>query len=248
MARRLLLISAGLLATLVIGVGTAVVLLRSDEEPAPAKLTPLTGVVVPGTETALQVAAGKHIALRDRPGGRIVRRLGDKTEFGSPQYLSPTGEKRGAWLAVRHPSLRENVGWMHAANRSVRWHPRTVRLDVNLARRELLVFVGNGAVDQRFEIAIGAPETPTPPGEYYVTDKLRGADFGEFYGCCILALSGRQPNLPQGWSGGDRLAIHGSPTPTWGQNVSNGCLHARTEDLRYLMKTVPLGTVVTVRA
>ena len=85
-------------------------------------------------------------------------------------------------------------------------------------------------------------------GRFYVTDKLPGADFGSYYGCCILALSGRQPNLPQGWSGGDRLAIHGSPTPTWGHAVSNGCLHAAEPDLRYLMKTVPLGTAVRIHA
>jgi lipoprotein-anchoring transpeptidase ErfK/SrfK len=54
--------------------------------------------------------------------------------------------------------------------------------------------------------------------------------------------------LPQGWSGGDRLAIHGSPTPTWGKNVSNGCLHANEADLRYLMKIVHLGAPVSVRA
>ena len=75
-----------------------------------------------------------------------------------------------------------------------------------------------------------------------------GVEFGSYYGCCILALSGRQPNLPQGWSGGDRLAIHGSPTPTWGHAVSNGCLHAAEPDLRYLMKTVPLGTAVRIHA
>jgi lipoprotein-anchoring transpeptidase ErfK/SrfK len=97
-------------------------------------------------------------------------------------------------------------------------------------------------------IAIGAPHTPTPTGRFYVTDKLRGSDFGPYYGCCILALSGRQPNLPRGWSGGDRLAIHGSTTPTWGEAVSNGCLHAPEADLRYLMKTVPLGTTVRVHA
>ena len=97
-------------------------------------------------------------------------------------------------------------------------------------------------------VAIGASDTPTPLGEFYVTDKLPGADFGSYYGCCILALSGRQPNLPQGWSGGDRLAIHGSPTPTWGHAVSNGCFHASEADLRYLMKTVPLGTSVEIHA
>lgn len=31
------------------------------------------------------------------------------------------------------------------------------------------------------------------------------------YGCCVLALTGRQPNVPQGWKGGNRLAIHGTP-------------------------------------
>jgi lipoprotein-anchoring transpeptidase ErfK/SrfK len=101
---------------------------------------------------------------------------------------------------------------------------------------------------RRISVAIGAAETPTPPGDFYVTDKLEGGDFGPYYGCCILALSGRQPNLPRGWSGGDRLAIHGSLTPTWGNAVSNGCLHAAETDLRFLMRWVPLGTYVRVHA
>jgi lipoprotein-anchoring transpeptidase ErfK/SrfK len=97
-------------------------------------------------------------------------------------------------------------------------------------------------------VGSGAPDTSTPTGDFYVTDKLPGPDFGPSYGCCILALSGRQPNLPEGWSGGDRLAIHGSPTPTWGQAVSNGCLHADEDDLRELMRIVPLGTSVKIHA
>ena len=103
-------------------------------------------------------------------------------------------------------------------------------------------------VERRISVAVGAPASPTPVGRCYVTDKLRGADFGTYYGCCILALSGRQPHLPEGWSGGDRLAIHGSPTPTWGHAVSNGCLHAAEPDLRYLMRTVALGTAVRIHA
>jgi lipoprotein-anchoring transpeptidase ErfK/SrfK len=124
---------------------------------------------------------------------------------------------------------------------------RPVELDVDLSKRELIVRDARG-LERRISVAVGAPTTPTPVGRFYVTDKLRGADFGTYYGCCILALSGRQPNLPEGWSGGDRLAIHGSPTPTWGLAVSNGCLHASEPDLRYLMKTVPLGTAVRIHA
>jgi L,D-transpeptidase catalytic domain len=194
------------------------------------------------------VAAGIRAVLRDRPGGEIVGRIDDTTEFGSPEILSATGRQRGAWAAVRHTSLGNGrQAWVNSDNTPLIWRRLQVRLEVDLSRRELVVEPKVGP-PRRIVVAIGAPETPTPPGEYYVTDKLRGADFGAFYGCCILALSGRQPNLPRGWSGGDRLAIHGSPTPTWGQAVSNGCFHASREDLTYLMRAVPLGTAVSVHA
>jgi lipoprotein-anchoring transpeptidase ErfK/SrfK len=152
---------------------------------------------------------------------------------------------KGPWLAVRSTALgNTRLGWVRA--RRVRLLNRTLRLEVDLSRRELIVH--DVGILRRIRVAVGAPDTPTPPGTFYVTDKLAGADFGSYYGCCILALSGHQPNLPQGWSGGDRLAIHGSPTPTWGLAVSNGCLHADEADLQYLMRTVPLGTAVRIHA
>jgi hypothetical protein len=239
-----LAIVAGCLAAL--GVG-AFVLLEDDQEPPPVR--PPTRVATPPyvRDLTLEVPPNRRVALRARPGGRVIARVGDRTEFGSPEMLSPTGRRIGWWTAVRHTSLgNDAVAWVH--RRPLVHRRRWVSLDIDLSRRELVVTREREGVLRRISVAIGAPDTPTPPGEYYVTDKLRGADFGSFYGCCILALSGSQPNLPRGWSGGDRLAIHGSPTPTWGQNVSNGCLHARRADLRYLMKVVPLGTLVTIRA
>ena len=77
-----------------------------------------------------------------------------------------------------------------------------------------------------------------------MTDKLNGAAYSASYGCCILALSATQQSLPAGWSGGNRIAIHGGPT---GGAVSAGCIHAADADLRYLMRLVPLGTPVLVR-
>jgi len=197
------------------------------------------------SDLAARVPSGNRIALRARPGGRILTRVQATTEFGSPQTLA-VAFRKGRWLAVRSPALgNRQVGWVDARTVALRLLRRPVSLEVDLSRRELLVH-GPRRVVRRISVAIGAPDTPTPPGEFYVTDKLDGAEFGSYYGCCILALSGRQPNLPRGWSGGDRLAIHGSSTATWGQAVSNGCLHADEPDLRYLMKMVPLGTAVTV--
>ena len=248
MGRRIALVAGGLLVAGAIG-AAAVLVLRGPEasEPRPPKAAPVPRkpTVEPVRELAARIPPGNQVALRARPGGRILARVGARTEFGSPQTLA-VAFRKGDWLAVRSPALgNKQLGWVRAA--PLRLLQRPVELEVDLSRRELSVRDEHG-VERRISVAIGAPDTPTPPGEYYVTDKLPGADFGSYYGCCILALSGRQPNLPQGWSGGDRLAIHGSPTPTWGHAVSNGCFHASETNLRYLMKTFPLGMSVEIHA
>jgi lipoprotein-anchoring transpeptidase ErfK/SrfK len=243
--RRVLL---GLGCLLIAGaIGFAFVARRgNDEQVTVARLTPPHAPVLERVEDlAARVPAGRSLELRARPDGRVLATVPAHTEFGSPQTLA-VAFRKGDWIAVRSPALgNRRVGWVRT--RPLHLVRRPVRLQVDLSRRVLLVREGS-MVLRTISVAIGAPDTPTPTGRFYVTDKLSGADFGAYYGCCILALSGRQPNLPEGWSGGDRLAIHGSPTPTWGEAVSNGCLHAPEADLRYLMKTVPLGTTVRVHA
>jgi hypothetical protein len=250
--RGVALVAGALLVAGAIGAGAVLVLRDGSEttEPRPPSTAPVPPEPRKPTvervhELAARVPRGNRVTLRARPGGRILARVGGRTEFGSPQTLA-VAFRKGDWLAVRSPELgNDQLGWVRAT--PLRLLRRPVELEVDLSRRELLVLEKRG-VERRISVAIGAADTPTPPGEFFVTDKLPGADFGAYYGCCILALSGRQPNLPQGWSGGDRLAIHGSPTPTWGHAVSNGCFHASEADLRYLMKAVPLGTMVEIHA
>jgi lipoprotein-anchoring transpeptidase ErfK/SrfK len=115
-------------------------------------------------------------------------------------------------------------------------------VDVDLSARLLRVW-RNGAVMRRIEVAIGAEDSATPIGRFAVTDELTGFNPAA-YGCCILALSGHQTNLPRGWTGGDRLAIHGGGGI--GSAVSSGCLHAGEGDLRWLLRSLPLGTQVLI--
>ena len=99
----------------------------------------------------------------------------------------------------------------------------------------------------RFVVTVGGPGTETPPGRYGVTD---GVSFDEspFYGCCALALSGHQSHeLPAGWIGGNRLAIHGTPG-TVGNAESLGCIRATDETMRFLFARVPLGAPVFITA
>ncbi|MEA2392051.1 MAG: hypothetical protein QOK31_2160 [Solirubrobacteraceae bacterium] len=135
------------------------------------------------------------------------------------------------------------LGWV--ADERVRLFSVGYEIRVRISRREAVVLRGHRALF-RFTVAVGRAATPTPLGRFAVTDKLRIRGTAS-YGCCALPISGRQPNLPQGWGGGDRLAIHGTSDPaSIGGAVSMGCLRASDQALRRLLVTVPLGTPVIV--
>jgi lipoprotein-anchoring transpeptidase ErfK/SrfK len=180
------------------------------------------------------------------PNGAVVTRLSTRTEFGSPQTLGVV-RHRGRWLAVVSTARpNSKLGWVRA--RAVRLTRTQVSLVLDLARRRLVLKDGERVV-RRMTVGVGRPTSPTPAGRSAVTDKLSGSAYGAFYGCCIVALSAHQPHLPLGWTGGDRIAIHGTNAPsTIGVASSAGCPHARDVDLRVLMRRVPLGAPVFIRA
>jgi hypothetical protein len=188
------------------------------------------------SQTARPLAAGP-IALHAAPGGRVLALVGPRTQFGSPLVLGVVAKRRG-WVGLISPALPNGrLGWAKAS--TLRFAATRYAIEVDLSRRELVLTRG-GHVVRRVAVGTGRSASPTPPGRYVVTDKLRGAGT---YGCCILALSGHQPHPPPGWHGEARLAIHGGELGA----VSAGCLHADDADLRFLMARVPLGTPVAVQ-
>jgi L,D-transpeptidase catalytic domain len=195
-----------------------------------------------------EVRPGRSLALRSRPFGPVLTRVGSRTPFGSPRALGVVATRHGRWLAVTEAGVdRNTIVWVDARAGGLRYARTQLELDVDLSSRTLVVRRGRSVV-RRTSIGVGRPGSPTPPGRFAVTDKLNGSAYGAAYGCCILALSAIQPNLPAGWSGGNRIAIHGTLSPSdFGRAVSAGCVHASEADLRYLMRTVPLGTPVVIR-
>ena len=196
----------------------------------------------PGTLIA-RVRPGRTVAVRLSPSGPIVAWLSSRTEFGSPQTFAVTRMLPGRRFRVVSTALgNSRVGWISARPGELRLTRTRLTLDVDLSRRLLRVRSG-ARVLRSFRVGIGAGATPTPVGRFAVTDKLNGAAYSPAYGCCILALSAHQTHLPSGWTGGNRIAIHGGSTAG---AVSNGCLHASTAALRYLMRLVPLGARVVI--
>ncbi len=185
-------------------------------------------------------------SLRTAPAGRAVGAIGRRTQFGGPRVLSVVG-RRGGWLKVIAPE-RPNArpGWIPAAR--ARLGGTDVSLQVDRSERTLTVRDGDRVV-QRVKIGVGAPDHPTPTGRFAVTDKLAMGGPGTTYGCCAIALSAHQPRVPAAWNGLDRVAVHGTQSPeTIGVASSLGCMHAGERDLHRLMRTVPLGAPVFIRA
>jgi lipoprotein-anchoring transpeptidase ErfK/SrfK len=184
--------------------------------------------------------------LRAAPGGRILARISPRTEFGSPRVLGVV-ERRPGWLRVIASELpNRRRGWLRAAHANLATTDWSLHVDRS-ARR--LVLKRDGRRLRSLPVAVGRAGTPTPLGRYATTDELLTGRPDSPYGCCIIALSGHQTRLVEGWPGGDRLAIHATPqVDSVGKAASLGCLRARAGDVRLLMRRVPLGTPVFVTA
>jgi hypothetical protein len=202
---------------------------------------------VPGPSYELAtVRPGRTVALRSSPGGRVLDRVGARTEFGSMRVLW-VEKRRGAWFGVPVPELPDGrLAWIRGDPAALVLSQTHFWITADVSRERLELHYGDRVLDS-FPVSVGSPSSPTPPGDYAVTDGLVGRGLGPWYGCCVLALSGHQPNLPPGWIGGDRMAIHGTPGSVGGA-VSNGCLRASDPDMISLFARVPLGAPVFIRA
>jgi hypothetical protein len=208
--------------------------------------TPLPAVKWHSGRLVVHVKQG-GIALRARPGGRVVGRVGPRTAYGSPLTMPVVRTRKDRWLGVVTPAMpKGRLAWIDGQAGGLRFTRTRIVLRVDLSQRTIAVRSGGHTI-RRIRVAVGRRGTPTPTGRFAVTDKLPGRRYGSYYGCCILALSGWQTRLPSAWRGPGRLAIHGSPRRDAGGATSLGCLHAGPRDLRFLMRVVPVGAQVIIR-
>jgi lipoprotein-anchoring transpeptidase ErfK/SrfK len=216
----------------------ATVLAAFAAEPQQARGTTVSRLYVTGSDVATPRGPLLLHAAPDSP--RIVAQVGSSSTFGSATKLAVVGES-GDWLGVISEQLGNRVrGFVRRTRVSLTHTPFS--LEVNRSARTLTVW-RLGVRLRHIGVAVGAPATPTPRGRFAITDKLR--DFwSAYYGCCALALSGRQTRDTPGWIGGNRLAIHAGTGI--GLAISNGCLRAATDDMQYLMGLLPLGTQLIV--
>ena len=149
----------------------------------------------------------------------------------------------GRWGRVEIPYVwPRREGWI--ALRDLARRSTAVEVHVDLSEHRLTV-TKSDQVLFGMPTATGAPVSPTPPGEYFVTDRI--AFSGGYLGTFAFGISGIQPKLPPGWSGGNQLAIHGTNDPSSiGRSASAGCLRVGERSLDRLKPLLQLGTPVIV--
>ena len=207
---------------------------------------PLTIAVPQGYHPVVWVRTGEQVAMRTEPGGgEVVEMVGRRTRFGSPSVFGVEQQKDG-WVGVTTAHLPNNqLGWMKLNPERLATGASQYSVVVDLSDYTATLFKGAREV-RTFSVAIGAPDSPTPTGKFAVTDTFRGG-LSPSYGCCAVAISATQPNLPSGWLGGNRIAIHGTDG-SLGRAVSHGCVRAADADVSKLIELLPLGSPVTIRA
>ena len=171
----------------------------------------------------------EHPRIRAAPGGKVVKRLGWQTDFGSRTVfavVSPPGPVGGRADAA--PSRRAaGVGEARPVAAAIRLDAATRSTSTSPREPPASRLGRPGGPLLRRHRGVGHLADPHRPvrDHGHVPRQPETA-----YGCCALATTATQPNLPSGWLGGDRIAIHGT-TGRSGRRLSHGCIRAQNADV-----------------
>lgn len=183
-----------------------------------------------------------------RGGATVVAALGTTTPEGTRNLvLTLRRREDGAgrpWVLVSLPVLPAgSTGWVP---RGALGGYQTVdtALDIDLRRLRLTLFRAGRAV-LRAPVGVGTAAAPTPPGRFYVRNRLtryRSPAFGPV----AFGTSARSPTLTD-WPAGGFVGIHGTDRPGLiPGRVSHGCIRLRNADILALDRRMPVGTPVRI--
>jgi lipoprotein-anchoring transpeptidase ErfK/SrfK len=189
---------------------------------------------------------GPRVAVYRSPHAKhptlVLRRVDAR---GTPRTFL-VRQMTSKWARVYLPTRPNgSQGWVRL--RAVRAYTNGYRLVVRLRAHKLNLWRGTKLL-AAYPVAVGARDTPTPRGLFYITELLRPYDPNGAYGPYSFGLSAHS-NVLQTFAGGDgRVGLHGTNEPGLiGSSVSHGCIRLRNAAVRRLAHILPLGTPVLVR-
>jgi lipoprotein-anchoring transpeptidase ErfK/SrfK len=204
----------------------------------------------PASES-LVVLLRDHVA-RSAPGDRAERIAlvdGRRPLTGVRTVLPMLGRARSetghVWTRVALPGRpNSSTGWIKAARTRRTW--TSWRIAVKLDSRRVVVFHQGRAV-RRFLAVVGASQTPTPRGRFFVEEAMAlgsQAAGGPF----ALATSARSNVLQEFEGGPGQVALHGRNylSEPLGTAASHGCIRLSTRAITWLSQRIGAGVPLTI--
>ena len=220
-------------------------------------IPPTTTTTVPplGPNESLIATATDDVGFLityDGPEGNVVPLpfpVPNPHQFGGPLTLLVTeGALGDEWVKVALP-VRPNgmEAWIPTENYTLA--TSTIHAEVNLSTHSVKVFDDEELIAES-QAAIGAPNTPTPLGTFYVASVRENPPEESFLGSHALVLSGFSEALETFSGGLPVIAIHGTLNPgdEIGHDISNGCVRVPNEVIGFLAENVIPGTPVVITA
>ena len=119
------------------------------------------------------------------------------------------------------------------------------RIVVSIPDRQLAL-LEDGRLVKLYSVAVGAPESPSPSGEFQIAQRLENPGY---YKPGVVIAPGAGNPLGTRWIGLSvkGFGIHGTNRPnSIGKNASHGCIRLRKHDIEDLFARVSVGDRVTL--
>ncbi len=192
-------------------------------------------------------AAEALIRAAPSSGARVVGQLRFLTGDGQAQLyvaLRSSVTASGQWIQVEFPARPNGqAGWVPAGALE-ELHTVEGYLLVDRSTLRATLFRDGRAIFSA-PIGVGKPSTITPPGQFYVVEKLITLD-DPTYGPYALGTSAYAPTLSE-WPGGGVVGIHGTDEPQLiPGRPSHGCVRMRDADITRLWHLIALGTPIDI--
>ena len=176
-----------------------------------------------------------------------VGRLKTRTFFGTAELalvLGTTTADGGRWSYVRYPGLGQRTGWVPSR---VLGPPASVNTLLVIDRRRTVVrLFKHGRVVFRAPVGVGARQSPTPAGRYYVRERVVPPSSDSIYGVLAFGLSAYS-RFRTDWPGGGQVGLHGTNEPDLiPGHISNGCIRLKNRAVARLDRLMPIGTPVRI--
>ncbi len=164
-----------------------------------------------------------------------------------PQVFLVRSQSKDGWVQVLLPVRPNNTtGWVKASDVTVVDNPYHVK--VELAAHRITVSTPDRVI-YTGPVAVGAPATPTPTGQFSIRVLVQAIDPTTVYGPYAYGLSSHSETL-ESFNGGDaEIGIHGNnDASVLGSNVTHGCVRMDNDAITMLSRQLPLGTPVDIVA